>query len=289
MSNFERSLGNSREEKAYSSPINLEYDHHTNLCYGIAMLSKELAPSILAPDKARSIYERAVSPSTNTTLDLDVIHQNDQLQSLSFNIYGGAQTHNAAYQYSEALGGFVEKLNGSNLQRFADNAYIVHLLSERFPESAELQRLLDRPIESPAVIDRALASFAQENAANIIHSTRYSSQDFRISSLGEEYPPYAADCKTELITTNINNAAMHYQLDIDAPYEIGDVQFRRAVNYKFQHDSLSKHPIASCTSHLMTHDDITQEQSKDYLYMQPDTAYENLLQGLQNLKNDALL
>lgn len=291
MSNFERPLGNSREEKSYSSPVNLEYDHHTNLCYGISRLNKELETSIKHPDKARAVYEHASSPSSDTSFDLDTIYQDNELQSLGITIYGGTMPYNASYHYSHALGGFVETTNASSRQHLVENANLVRMLSDQFPEIVEVQKLLDRPIDSPEMIDRALIGFAQENATSKVRSTRYSSHDFTLGSLGIEYPrsDYTADRKTELIATNINDHAIHYQLDIDAPYEVDTLQFRRAVNYQFQHDSVTAHPIATCTSRLMTQHDMTREHCRGYMKIQPEDAYENLLQGLRSLKHSAEL
>lgn len=289
MNNFEKSLGKSRDEKSYTAPVNLEYGHHENLNYGIMHLTAHLERSIKHPDKERIIHEHASSSVTGTSFDIDTIRQNDCLYSLGITVYGGTMPFTGSYHYSEALNGFVETTNYSDNQRLVESNNLVRMLSDQFPDIDAIQKLLDRPIDSPEMIDRALSGFATQNATNHVRSCRYSNQDLFLSSLGQEHPgsEYASDRTVELIATDINNHTIQYQLDTSAPYEIHTVNFRRAINYQFQTDSVTRSPIATCMSHLLTQDDITRAQSIGYTKIQPGEAYEDLLQAISSLKYSA--
>jgi hypothetical protein len=289
MSKFEKSLGKSRDEKSYSAPINLEYTHHENLRYGMLQLNAYLERSIKHPDKERIIYEHASSAVTETTFDIDTIRQDDKLQALGITVYGGTMPYTGSYHYSEALGGFVETTNYSENQRLVENNNLVRMLSDQFPDIEAVQKLLDRPIESPEMIDRALSGFAKEKATTSVRSCRYSNRDLFLSSLGNEHPnsDYITDRLVEFIATNINNHSVQYQIDTSAPYEIYETNFRRAINYQFQSDSLTRAPLATCMAHLLTQDDITREQSVGYMKIQSAEAYDDLLQAITSLKQSA--
>jgi hypothetical protein len=289
MNNFERSLGKSRDEKSYSAPVNLEYAHHENLHYGIMQLNAYLERSIKHPDKERVIYEHATSNVTGTSFDIDTIRQDDRLQALGITVYGGAIPFTGSYHYSEALSAFVETTNYSDNQRLVESNNLVRMLSDQFPDIDAVQKLLDRPIDSPEMIDRALSGFAKQKATRQIRSCRYSNQDLFLSSLGDEHPnsDYASDRLVEFIVTDINNHSTQYQLDTSAPYEVHETSFRRAINYQFQTDSITRTPLASCMSHLLTQDDITRAQSIGYMKIQPNEAYEDLLAAITSLKRSA--